>query len=97
MSCDRFEEDFKTFGLMVELKNHAEIFEDLFVNAIRPLDHLTTLFEVDFSPLGSNKRQLENKTICFWRDWLIDVEGRDFSSLSFKHYNHFVVKKIICI
>ncbi|CAM4652439.1 unnamed protein product [Leuciscus chuanchicus] len=75
---------FKTFGLMDELKNHAEIFEDLFVNAIRPLEakDLTTLFEVDFSPLGSNKRQLENKTTCFWRDWLIDVEEGDCNPLT---------------
>ncbi|XP_051948348.1 G2/M phase-specific E3 ubiquitin-protein ligase-like [Xyrauchen texanus] len=84
LALRQFEEGFKTFGLMDELKNHAEIFEDLFVNAIRPLEakDLTTLFEVDFSPLGSNKRQLENKTICFWRDWLIDVEEGDFNPLT---------------
>ncbi|XDV24099.1 hypothetical protein PO909_028364, partial [Leuciscus waleckii] len=84
LALRQFEEGFKTFGLMDELKNHAEIFEDLFVNAIRPLEakDLATLFDVDFSPLGSNKRQLENKTICFWRDWLIDVEEGDCNQLT---------------
>lgn len=87
MSCDRFAEGLKTLGLIDELKNHVDIFEDLFVNAVRPLEakDLSSLFEVDFSPLGSNKRLLENKTICFWRDWLIDVEGRVFNVLSLKH------------
>ncbi|XP_058625944.1 uncharacterized protein LOC131536818 [Onychostoma macrolepis] len=64
LALRQFEEGFKTLGLIDELKNHPDIFEDLFINAVRPLEakDLSTLFEVDFSPLGSNKRQLENKT-----------------------------------
>lgn len=94
LCCDRFEEGFKTLGLIDELKKHPYIFEDLFINAVRPLEakDLSTLFDVDFSPLGSNKRRLENKTVCFWRDWLIDVEGSVVSALLFKHYNWFVLK-----
>ncbi|XP_016118715.1 G2/M phase-specific E3 ubiquitin-protein ligase [Sinocyclocheilus grahami] len=84
LALRQFEEGFKTLGLIDELKNHPDIFEDLFINAVRPLEakDLSTLFEVDFSPLGSNKRQLENKTVCFWRDWLIDVEEGDCNSLT---------------
>ncbi|KTF76999.1 hypothetical protein cypCar_00043286 [Cyprinus carpio] len=84
LALRQFEEGFKTLGLIQELKNHPDIFEDLFINAVRPLEakDLSTLFEVDFSPLGSNKRQLENKTVCFWRDWLIDVEGKQFAGTS---------------
>ncbi|ROL47708.1 hypothetical protein DPX16_16080 [Anabarilius grahami] len=76
LALRQFEEGFKTFCLLDELKKNAGIFEDLFINGVRPLEakDLSTLFEVDFSPMGSNKRRLENKTICFWRDWLIDVE-----------------------
>jgi len=47
-----------TFGLMDKDKQSCRD-EDQFVNVVRPLEakDLTTLFEVDFSPLGSNKRQ----------------------------------------
>lgn len=71
------------FGLINELKNHAEIFKDLFVNAVWPLEpnDLSTLFEVNFSTLDSNNRYTENNNICFWRDWLIDVEGMFFLML----------------
>ncbi|KAI7789966.1 putative G2/M phase-specific E3 ubiquitin-protein ligase-like [Triplophysa rosa] len=84
LALRQFEEGLKTLGLLEEIKNRPEIFEDLFVNAVRPLGakDLSTLFQVNFSPLGSNKRQLENKTICFWRDWLIDVEEGDCNPLT---------------
>lgn len=76
----RFEEGFKTLGFLDELRAHPEIFEDLFTNVLQPLEakDLSTLFEVDFSAPGSNRRRLENQIICFWRDWLIDVEGMIF-------------------
>ncbi|XP_073797711.1 G2/M phase-specific E3 ubiquitin-protein ligase [Danio rerio] len=84
LALRQFEEGFKTLDLIDEFRNHPEIFEDVFINAVRPLEakDLSTLFEVDFSPLGSNKRQLENKTVCFWRDWLIDVKEGDCNPLT---------------
>jgi len=64
-------------GLLEEIKNQPRVFENLFINLEKPLQakDLSSLFEVCFSPVGSNRRQQENQTICFWRDWLIDVEG----------------------
>nr|XP_055033816.1 uncharacterized protein LOC129422116 isoform X2 [Misgurnus anguillicaudatus] len=84
LALRQFEEGFQTLGVIEELKNYADILEDLFVNAVRPLEakDLSTLFEVDLSPLGSNKRLLESKMICFWRDWLIDVEEGDCDPLT---------------
>ncbi|XP_048036146.1 G2/M phase-specific E3 ubiquitin-protein ligase [Megalobrama amblycephala] len=84
LALRQFEEGFKTFGLLDELKKNPGIFEDLFINGVTPLEakDLSTLFEVDFSPVGSNKRRLENKTICFRRDWLIDVEEGDCNPLT---------------
>ncbi|CAL8284900.1 unnamed protein product [Lota lota] len=80
----QFEEGFKTLGFLDELRAHPEIFEDLFTNVLKPLEakDLCTLFEVDFSAPGSNRRRLENQNICFWRDWLIDVEEGECSPLT---------------
>lgn len=36
---------------------------------------LAAVFQVYFSEPGTHARDVENQTICFWRDWLIDVEG----------------------
>lgn len=73
----RFAEGFSTLGLLEELRKNPKVFYSMFVNEERPLQakDLNTLFEVVFSEQGSNRRAKENKTICFWRDWLIDVEG----------------------
>ncbi|XP_028296999.1 G2/M phase-specific E3 ubiquitin-protein ligase-like isoform X2 [Gouania willdenowi] len=80
----QFEEGFKTLGFLDELRAHPEIFEDLFTSAPKPLEakDFSTLFQVDFSVPGSNRRPLENQTICFWRDWLIDVEEGECSPLT---------------
>lgn len=76
LSLLSFEKGFKTLGFLDELRAHPEIFEDLFTNVLKPLEakDLSTLFEVDFSAPKSNRRRLENQNICFWKDWLIDVE-----------------------
>lgn len=76
----RFKEGLKTLGLLDELQKNSESFYSMFVSEERPLQakDLCTLFEVDFSIQGSNRRIIENRIICFWRDWLIDVEGITF-------------------
>ena len=53
------------------------MFFNFFVNEEIPLQakDLCKLFVPDFSVQGSNRRSRENSTICFWRDWLIDIEG----------------------
>lgn len=72
----RFAERLKTLGLSEELRNPA-VFYNMFVSEELPLQakDLCTLFQVDFSVQGSNRRDRENMTIWFWRDWLIDIEG----------------------
>lgn len=60
-----------------EMQKYPALFFYMFVNEQRPLQakDLSSLFYVNFSPQGSNRRAKENQTICYWRDWLIDVEG----------------------
>lgn len=52
------------------------MFYNIIVSEKTPLQvmELCTLFDVAFSVQGSNKRARENTTICFWHDWLIDIE-----------------------
>jgi len=33
------------------------------------------LFQPNFSPAGSAKRVDEARTVAYWRDWLMDLEG----------------------
>ena len=80
---NRFVEGFRTLGLLEELRENPAVFHSMFVSEERPLQakDLFSLFGVDYSVQGSNKRAKENSTICYWRDWLIDVEGILFMAL----------------
>ncbi|XP_026072619.1 G2/M phase-specific E3 ubiquitin-protein ligase-like [Carassius auratus] len=79
-ALDQFVEGLKTLGLLEELRKNPAVFYNMFVSEEIPLQakDLCTLFDVDFSVQGSNRRDRENMTICFWRDWLIDIEGMLF-------------------
>ncbi|XP_041854877.1 G2/M phase-specific E3 ubiquitin-protein ligase-like [Melanotaenia boesemani] len=78
-ATDQFVEGFKTLGLLEELQKHPTVFHDLFVCEEKPLTakDLSSLFTVAFSVQGSNRRVQENQSICFWRDWLIDIEEEE--------------------
>ncbi|KAF5897297.1 G2/M phase-specific E3 ubiquitin-protein ligase-like, partial [Clarias magur] len=76
-AVDQFVERLRALNLLDELRRNPAIFYNImFVNEERPLQtkDLCILFEVDFSVQGSNRRAIENMTICFWSDWLIDIE-----------------------
>ncbi|KAK7922263.1 hypothetical protein WMY93_009165 [Mugilogobius chulae] len=62
-------------GLAKAMKTHSDKLKPLFVLSAQKLivQDLLSLFEVKFSPQGSNARVRETKTVGFWRDWLIDV------------------------
>ncbi|KAF5889714.1 G2/M phase-specific E3 ubiquitin-protein ligase-like, partial [Clarias magur] len=80
-----FVERLRALNLLDELRRNPAIFYNImFVNEERPLQakDLCTLFEVDFSVQGSNRRAIENMTICFWSDWLIDIEEGECSPIT---------------
>jgi hypothetical protein len=49
----------------------------LFIYAEKPLlaKDIASLFKAERSPPGTNQRAIEKRVICFWRDWLLEVEG----------------------
>lgn len=83
-ALDQFTEGLKTLGLLEELRKNPAVFYNMFVSEEIPLQakDLCTLFDVDFSVQGSNKRARENTTMCFWRDWLIDIEEGECSPVT---------------
>ncbi|TRY64657.1 hypothetical protein DNTS_034850, partial [Danionella cerebrum] len=64
----------QTLGLLEELQKHPVVFYDMFVKDQQPL------LAKDLS--SSNKRSIENQTICYWRDWLIDFEEGEIESVT---------------
>ncbi|XP_049457547.1 G2/M phase-specific E3 ubiquitin-protein ligase-like [Epinephelus fuscoguttatus] len=83
-ALDQFVEGFRTLGLLEELRENPAVFHSMFISEERPLQakDLFSLFGVDYSVQGSNNRAKENSTICYWRDWLIDVEEGECSPIT---------------
>ncbi|KAL1276936.1 hypothetical protein QQF64_023609 [Cirrhinus molitorella] len=73
---DQFKEGLGCLGLLPSMQKHPGLFKQLFVYEERPLlaKDLSALFKAEVSPAGSNRRVAESRIICFWRDWLIEVE-----------------------
>ncbi|XP_051801645.1 G2/M phase-specific E3 ubiquitin-protein ligase-like isoform X4 [Acanthochromis polyacanthus] len=90
-ALDPFVEGLRTLGLLEELKKNPAVFYDKFVSQEKPLQakDLCTLFSVDFSVQGSNRRIGENTTICYWHHWLIDVEEGECSPLTLENVLEF--------
>ncbi|RXN22005.1 G2 M phase-specific E3 ubiquitin- ligase-like protein [Labeo rohita] len=90
-ALDQFSEGLQTLGLLEEMQKYPAVFYDMFVNEQRPLQakDLCSLFYVNFSPQGSNRRAKENQTVCHWRDWLIDVEEGESDAMTLERIMEF--------
>ncbi|XP_013855809.1 G2/M phase-specific E3 ubiquitin-protein ligase [Austrofundulus limnaeus] len=83
-ALQQFVEGLKTLNVLDEIQKNPAVFHELFVCEEKPLSarDLCTLFQVCFSVQGSNKRRIENQTICYWRDWLVDIEVGECSPVT---------------
>lgn len=64
---------------MLNVVKHPDYFFELFCNTKQnalTLEKFENLFIYIYSEIGSNKRNVENRIICYWRDFLIDCAGR---------------------
>ncbi|XP_027892549.1 uncharacterized protein LOC114156365 isoform X3 [Xiphophorus couchianus] len=86
IALQQFMEGLKTLNVLDEIQKNPAVFHELFVCKEKPLlaRDLNTLFQVCFSVQGSNKRRIENQTICYWRDWLVDIEEGECSPITLK-------------
>lgn len=67
-----------TLGLLEAVVKRKETFRPLFCSPQQPLtaDTLEDLFNIRYSVAGSNRRAEENTAVAFWRDYLLDAEGK---------------------
>ncbi|KAI7810467.1 putative G2/M phase-specific E3 ubiquitin-protein ligase-like, partial [Triplophysa rosa] len=81
-----FKEGLGCLGLLPGMQKHPGLFKDVFIYEEKQLfaKDLAALFRAEVSPAGSNRRVVESRIICFWRDWLIEVEEGNTHPLTLK-------------
>ncbi|KAI5607007.1 G2/M phase-specific E3 ubiquitin-protein ligase-like isoform X1, partial [Silurus asotus] len=73
----RFKDGLATLNFLTALQNHQSVLAPFLSHTKKKLTatDLENLFKAELSPEGSNQRQKESKTLCFWSDYLLDCEG----------------------
>lgn len=73
----RLAEGLSCMGLLEAVQQHPEVLKRVFVGGGEPLrtEDLLGLFTVHQAPQGGNRRREEDRTIGYWRDWLLEVGG----------------------
>ncbi|KAI7810447.1 putative G2/M phase-specific E3 ubiquitin-protein ligase-like [Triplophysa rosa] len=72
----QFMEGLSTLGLAEAIQSYPAHFRSLFVENTQQLsaENLINLFHPVLSSVGSSRRREESRVLCYWRDWLIDIE-----------------------
>ena len=79
----RFAEGLEKVRVLNAMICSPNSFKQLFCEPRKPLTaaQLTDdLFLPIFSESGSNRRMKENEVLAYWRDYVLDTEGRPFAS-----------------
>ena len=73
----RFKEGLSALGLYNALQLYPALLSPVLCHVEKQLtaEVLENLFRPDLSPLGSNRRAREGRTLGFWADYLLDCEG----------------------
>ncbi|KAI5616023.1 G2/M phase-specific E3 ubiquitin-protein ligase-like isoform X1, partial [Silurus asotus] len=73
---DKFKDGLATLNFLTALQNHQSVLAPFLSHTEKKLTatDLENLFKAELSPEGSNQRQKESKTLCFWSDYLLDSE-----------------------
>nr|XP_055025012.1 G2/M phase-specific E3 ubiquitin-protein ligase-like isoform X2 [Misgurnus anguillicaudatus] len=73
---DRFKEGLSALGLYNALQLYPALLSPVLCHVEKQLtaELLEDLFRPDLSPLGSNRRVREGKTLGFWNDYLLDCQ-----------------------
>lgn len=81
-SQERFKEGLKTLGVLDAITAHPELFKNAFIwqNEKISSDAMSAIFKVLYSPVGSNTRLVQERTIGYWRDFLLDCEEGECST-----------------
>lgn len=65
-------------GLLDLIRSHPLVMEECFMQRedILTASRMERLFSHDLSPEGSNRRMAEARTLTYWLDMLIDIDGK---------------------
>lgn len=75
----RFREGLSVFGALAAMEEHCDVLAPVFLADQKTLcasDVVALFVTRSFSLAGSNRKRAELKTIAYWRDWLLQVEGK---------------------
>nr|XP_023665910.1 uncharacterized protein LOC111842969 isoform X2 [Paramormyrops kingsleyae] len=87
-AIQQLREGLSTLGVLEEITLHPQAFEKIFLQDTSSLkaSDLVGLFQARCRSLpGSNRRRLEARTIAFWKDWLLDIEGGLAHPITLEH------------
>ncbi|CAH0556962.1 unnamed protein product [Brassicogethes aeneus] len=78
-ALEQFQEGLSTGNILTLFKSYPNIFKEFLCGDQGPITANTfeQMYEIDFSEVGSSKRQIENRIITFWRDYVLDAEEGD--------------------
>ena len=78
MFC-RFKDGLATLDVLNALEQHPALLMPFLCYSAKQLtaDELESVFHVQLSPAGSTMRQEETRTLSYWRDYLLYVEGNN--------------------
>lgn len=78
-------EGLQTCGIYEEMKAFPHLFKEVFCNDKRIVtaDVLEKIFDIEYSEAGSNRREIENRAISYFRDYILDCEGKASYSFFF--------------
>ncbi|RXM93522.1 G2/M phase-specific E3 ubiquitin-protein ligase [Acipenser ruthenus] len=81
-SQKRFKEGLKTLGVLDAMTVHPELFKNAFIwkKVAMTSEVMASLFQITYSPLGSNGRIRKERLIGYWRDFLQDCEEEECST-----------------
>ncbi|XP_073805004.1 G2/M phase-specific E3 ubiquitin-protein ligase-like [Danio rerio] len=83
LALSQLKEGLMTLGLLDEIVANPKMFHGVFTasTALLTSTDLVNLFTPILSPAGYNRRRSENRTLAFWRDWLLEVEEGNIDNL----------------
>ncbi|KAF5276798.1 hypothetical protein FQR65_LT16177 [Abscondita terminalis] len=78
-AIEQFQNGLSTGNILEYMKQSPDLFKDIMCGSkvLITASILQNLFIIEYSEIGSSKRIIENRTISFWRDFLIDCEEGD--------------------
>jgi len=77
LTCHRFKKGLRSLGVLEAIESNACVMNEAFVYSASPLDAtaVDSIFEISWSPQGSNRYKNEKRTVNYWRDYLQVLDG----------------------